>query len=226
MHAQAVELLKLLRDRAGTEQVKSYLDSLASDSQESIRLMAAETILHLGSRSFSHFLNATERYLDTIRSLTPDPPSRRILLDAVSSYWRRSSQMRLVTVDKYIQYGILEGVDIVDWVFADEGGLRRGSEGGEGGDGWTDGDSWEMLSMCLDKHVGRVVGVRNRIKAVDKEDESARARRAAEKLESGEGVGESEDVEPEGGSLTVGRGNKRLMKLVHRGQARAIERGP
>lgn len=158
------------------------------------RQMASETLLQLGSRSFSHFLNATERYLEVLRYLTPDPPSRRNLLDGVSSYWRQSSQMRLVTVDKYLQYGVLEGLDVVDWVFSEQ----TGGSGGDDGDGWTDGDNWEMLRMCLEKHVGKVVGVRRRVRMVEKQDEAARARRAAEKLESGEGVGEDGDVEPEG----------------------------
>jgi nuclear cap-binding protein subunit 1 len=157
-----------------------------------IRLMACETILQLGSRSFSHFLNATERYIDVLRYLTPDPVARRILLDAVQNFWRHSSQQRLITVDKYIQYGILEGLDIVDWAFAEDSGVVSGEEG----DGWTDGDRWEILRMCLDKHVGRVSAVRKRVRAVEREDEAARARRAAERLERGEGVGEGE--EPEG----------------------------
>jgi nuclear cap-binding protein subunit 1 len=158
-----------------------------------IRLMAFETLLQLGSRSFSHFLNATERYLDVLRFLTPDPTARRILLDAVQNYWRFSPQQRLITIDKYIQYGVLEGLDVVDWAFSEDSGAAIGEEG----DGWTDGDRWEVLKMCLDKHVGRVNAVRKRVRAVEREDEAARARRAAERLERGEGVGE-EDVETEG----------------------------
>ena len=102
-------------------------------------------------------------------------------------------------MDKYIQYGILEGLDVVEWVFS------KGSigESGDGGDGWTDGEKWEVLRMCLEKHVGRVMGMRRRVRAVDREDEAARAKRAAEKLESGEGVGEDEDVEPEGECLDL-----------------------
>ena len=152
-------------------------------------LMATETLLHLGSRSFSHFLNATERYLDLLRSITPDPESRQAILEAVANYWQRSSQLRLVTLDKYLQYGVLEGLDVVEWVFSAE------TQPGEEADGWTDGHQWEILRMVLDKHVGRVNAVKRRVKAVEKEDENARARKAAEKLEQGEGVGEDENVE-------------------------------
>ncbi|ORX39663.1 MIF4G like-domain-containing protein [Kockovaella imperatae] len=196
MHSEASTLLEMYRQKASPQDVRDHLGSITSASPESIRIMAAETLLHLGSRSFSHFLNATERYLDTLRYLTPDQSARRTLLEAVASFWRRSSQMRLITVDKYLQYGILEGLDVVEWVFSREAG-GGGGESGEGGDGWTDGEKWEILRMCLEKHVGRVMAIKRRVRMVDKEDEAARAKRAAEKLDRGEGVGENEDVEPE-----------------------------
>ena len=189
-------MLKLFRQKAPASAIRAHLEAQADGSSvlSSTRQMTSETLLHLGSRSFSHFLNATERYLDVLRFLTPDPASRRTLLEGVDQYWRQSSQMRLVTVDKYLQYGVLEGLDVVEWVFAEE----TGGGGGDDGDGWTDGDKWEMLRMCLDKQAGKVAGVRKRLRAVEKADEAARARRAAERLERGEGVGEDEDVEPDG----------------------------
>jgi nuclear cap-binding protein subunit 1 len=151
--------------------------------------MVTETLLQLGSRSFSHFLNATERYSDLLRFLTPDPSSRQLVLSAIGSFWRHSSQMRLIAIDKYIQYGVLEGLDVVEWTFA---GSEERLGGAETADGWTDGWKWEILRMCLDKHVGRVVAVRRKVRMVERADETARARRAAERLESGEGVGEGE----------------------------------
>lgn len=198
LHVEAEHLLRLLKQKVAPNEVKDYLDSIpgarleSGDISPKVLLMAAETILHLGSRSFSHFLNATERYLDVLRHLSPDFASRRVLLDAVQSFWRNSSQQRLITVDKYLQYGILEPLDVVDWIFSDES-----TNSTDKGDGWTDGDKWEMLRMTLDKVVGRVVAVRRRLRAVDKADEVARARRAAERLERGEGVGDDEGDEDE-----------------------------
>lgn len=198
-----MELLKLYRQKTSAADIITHLETLPNARSgpdepisDSFRVMASETLLHLGSRSFSHFLNATERYLDILRHLTPDMSSRRILLDGVGSYWKQSSQMRLVVVDKYLQYGVLEGIDVVDWIFQDDGvGSLGGNSGGGEGDGWTDGENWELLRMTLDKVVGRVAGVKRRLRAVEREDEEVRARRAAERLESGEGIGEDEDVD-------------------------------
>lgn len=205
-HAEAVELLKMYRQKVPANEVKAHLMTLPNTTAgpgepipKSVAMLATETLLHLGSRSFSHFLNATERYLDLLRSLTPDPASRQTVLEAIGSYWRRSGQMRLTTIDKYIQYGVLEGMDIVDWVFQDD------SKPGEEADGWTDGFKWEVLRMTLDKHVGRVGAVKRRVRDVEREDEVAKARRAAERIERGEGLGEDENVETAGESPTSKR---------------------
>ncbi|WVW83418.1 hypothetical protein I302_105438 [Kwoniella bestiolae CBS 10118] len=202
LHAEAKELLHLFRTKTSPSDVRSYLESLPGSISgepisEDIRKMVFETLLHLGSRSFSHFLNATERYLDLLRYLTSESSSRRVLLDSVWTYWKYSHQQKLITVDKYLQYGILEGLDIVNFLFS-----SSSSEGEE--EGWTDGWEWEILKMTIEKHVGRVQSIRNRMKLIEREDEMARARRAAEVLERGGGVGEGgeedleEDVRPEG----------------------------
>lgn len=180
--------------------------------------MAIETILQLGSRSFSHFLNATERYLDLLRFLTPDPASRQLLLSGVSSYWKSSQQMQLITIDKYVQYGVLEGLDIVDWVFSEGEGTGGGADEA---DGWTDGHKWEILRMCLDKHSGRVAAVRRRLKAVERADEAARARRAADVLEKGGDVGE-EDIEVEG-KLTGPMSTKAEQQILNQKDQMKLE---
>lgn len=201
LHQEAVGLLSLLRKKGTTTDIQAYLATLPNITSgpdeplpATVRVMAIETILHLGSRSFSHFLNATERYLDILRSLTPDPASRQLLLQGISSYWRTSQQQQLITIDKYVQYGILEGLDVVDWIFSEN---EVSGGGADDADGWTDGNKWEILRMCLDKHSGRVAAVKKRLRAVERADESARARRAADLLEKGGDVGD-EDIEAEG----------------------------
>lgn len=201
LHQEAVGLLSLLRKKGTTADVQAHLATLPNITSgpdealpANVRVMSIETILHLGSRSFSHFLNATERYLEVLRFLTPDPASRQLLLQGVSSYWRTSQQQQLITIDKYIQYGILEGLDVVDWVFSES---EVAGGGADDADGWTDGNKWEVLRMCLDKHSGRVAAVKRRLRAVERADEAARARRAADVLEKGGDVGD-EDIEVEG----------------------------
>jgi nuclear cap-binding protein subunit 1 len=200
LHTEAAELAGMMRHKVTAGETLDFLDKVPgarADGGETLSvpvlMMAVETVQHLGSRSFSHFLNATERYLDVLRHISPDGASRRVLLDAIKSFWRRSSQMRLLTIDKYLQYGILEPIDVVEWLFTDE---RTFSSSDAAGDGWTDCDNWDLLRMTLDKVVGRVVAVRRRLRAVDKADEVARARRAAERLDRGD-MPDDEDLDVE-----------------------------
>jgi hypothetical protein len=117
--------------------------------------------------------------------------------------------MQLITIDKYVQYGVLEGLDIVDWVFSEGEGTGAGADEA---DGWTDGHKWEILRMCLDKHSGRVASVKRRLRAVERADEAARARRAADVLEKGGDVGE-EDIEVEG-KLVCPECRQKLIKQM------------
>lgn len=201
LHHEAVDLLKRMKQKAPSHEVKRYINELPGAMTENDTLsapivqMVGEAVLKLGDRSFSHFLNATERYLDVLRYATSDHASRRVLLDAIQSFWSRSCQQRLITVDKYLQYSILEPLDVVDWVFAEDVGSSPDAP-----DGWTDVYKWELLRMTLDKVVGRVVRERRLLRSVDKADEVARARRAAERLERGDAVGmedEDDDGPPE-----------------------------
>lgn len=200
-HNEAVELLTLMKQKAPAVEVKNwvhdrpggYVDDDETELADMLVEMVAETVLKLGDRSFSHFLNATERYLEVLRFISSHPTGKTAVLNAIQSFWRRSTQMRLVTVDKYLQYQVLEPLDVVEWVFAKDAASNAP-------DGWTDVYTWELLRMTLDKVVGRVVKERRRLRSVDKADEVARARRAAERLERGEGVGmddEDEDGPPE-----------------------------
>ncbi|WRT66889.1 uncharacterized protein IL334_003852 [Kwoniella shivajii] len=209
LHSEATEILGLFRSKTSTTDVQAHLEQLPNSKSgpseplyPNIRKMVFETILHLGSRSFSHFLNATERYLETLRYLTSDQSSRRILLEGVWSYWKYSTQLRLVTIDKYLQYGILEGLDVIEFLFDDDDVEDQVEES----DGWTDGWKWEILKMTIEKHVGRTEAIKKRLRLIEKEDEMARARRAAELLEKGGDVGAEngeeenivEDPRPEG----------------------------
>lgn len=221
MHSEAMELLRLFRAKSSVVQVRSHIELLPGGAgpgepvSEDVRRMVVAAVLHLGSRSFSHFLNATERYLDILRYVTPDPAGRQVLLAVVYDYWRYSAQQRLVTVDKYVQYGILEGLDVVNWIFTS----AESEMGGEEGDGWTDMENWEVLQMCLDKHVGRVEGLKRRLRQVEREDEAAKARKAADLLAKGETVGEV----PEDGALPCSAAEECELTPTRRRSARSFQ---
>lgn len=134
------------------------------------RSIALQTLLFIGARSFSHFLNATERYLVLLRGIATNETERMDVLRTVSSFWRESGQMRIIISDKLMQYGIVGGEDVVNWVFSDPD---------EAGEEWMAGQKWDLLRMGVDKVNGRVVGVRRRIVTLEAEEEERKGGRRA-----------------------------------------------
>ena len=94
-YAAASAFLRLIRAKAPISEAEDELASFqkaleserglsAAEADKVKRDLAVQTVLNVGSRSFSHFLNALERYLTLLRALTssaPGPPhDRRRLL--------------------------------------------------------------------------------------------------------------------------------------------------
>jgi nuclear cap-binding protein subunit 1 len=146
-----------------------------------IRAIAIQSLLHIGSRSFSHFLNAVERYLPLLRNLaaggistsaTGGSPSLEARMDILSgsySFWKRNRQMVNIVFDKMMQYQIVDPTDVVAWTFASGLGNGRGSLK-------VDFTQWDLLKAALDKANGRVMIARKRVIALRKEEDDNRAR--------------------------------------------------
>lgn len=146
-----------------------------------IRAIAMQSLLHIGSRSFSHFLNAVERYLPLLRNLaaggistsstggSPSIEARMDILSASYSFWKRNRQMVNIVFDKMMQYQIVDPTDVVAWTFA--AGLGNGA-----GSLKIDFAQWDLLKAALDKANGRVMIARKRVIALRKEEDDNRAR--------------------------------------------------
>lgn len=179
MHHDAAEsILNLFRGRAKADDVVAHLDSLKSTLESSeegnfqnvesiIRILTVQSLLHIGSRSFSHLLNALERYLPLLRSIASSAAGKADILTAVATFWKLNQQMIGIVFDKLMQYQIVDPVDVVDWVF----NLTKDSSLGC--------SEWDLLRAALDKANGRVLIARRRVIAVRKEDEETRAREKA-----------------------------------------------
>ena len=183
----AQSVLNLLRGRAKAEDVMSHLEGLkntleTTDSDTNvdsiIRSIAVQSLLHIGSRSFSHFLNAIERYLPLLRNLASGSISttsvssleaRMDILTAVSDFWRRSKHMIVIVFDKLMQYQIVDPTDVVSWAFTQ--GVERIVASTHPS---LNALQWEVIKAALNKANGRVVIARRKVSALRKEaDEKA-----------------------------------------------------
>ncbi|KAH7105316.1 MIF4G like-domain-containing protein [Auriculariales sp. MPI-PUGE-AT-0066] len=175
-HEVAQNILNLLRDRTKAELVIVELDGFRNTLQESgdprpeavVRAATLQALLQVGSRSFSHLLNAIERYLPVLRSLVaPGSEARAEILRATGAFWARSTQMVNIVVDKLMQYQIVEPADVVQFAFSEEqtpqGQIQR----------------WELVKAALDKAHGRLLVAQRKAASLRKDEDDARARKIA-----------------------------------------------
>ena len=199
-HDAAQSVLNLLRGRATPPDVISHLDSLKNslDPLEGpvhqsidtvLRSITIQSLLHIGSRSFSHFLNAIERYLPLLRSLASggvsstgggggNTEAKADILTAVATFWRRNRHMINIVFDKLMQYQIVDPSDVVTWTFANkvtfEGTFASG--GGARASAALGSFEWDLLKGALDKANGRVVIAKKKVQALKKEEDDTRAK--------------------------------------------------
>lgn len=193
-HDAAQAILNLFRGRAKAEDVISHLDALKATLEPSdeghvnvdsvVRSIAIQSLLHIGSRSFSHLLNAIERYLPLLRHLASDGASmtggsgnadaKANILTAAAAFWKNNRQMIGIVFDKLMQYQIVDPTDVVAWTFLNGAVVGHLSELASPMN--LCAFEWDLLKGALDKANGRVMIARRRVTALRKEDDDTRAR--------------------------------------------------
>lgn len=181
-HDAAQTVLNMLRGRSKADEVVAHLqtlkESLSETSEGGVNVdtvvcsIAVQSLLHIGSRSFSHFLNAIERYLPLLRTLASGIEARMDILSAVAAFWKRSRHMTVIVFDKLMQYQIVDPTDVVAWTFS-HGSLSNPPKRA------LDAFQWDILKGALNKANGRVVVARKRVAALRKEDDENAARALA-----------------------------------------------
>ncbi|KAF8075867.1 armadillo-type protein [Lyophyllum atratum] len=188
-HDAAQSVLNLFRGRAKAEDVISNLETLKTTLETSeeghinvdatVRSIAVQSLLHIGSRSFSHLLNAIERYLPLLRSVASENPEAKAgILTSAASFWKNNRQMVGIVFDKLMQYQIVDPNDVVGWTFVNGAGLGQPSE--LTGPLSLNAFEWDLMRGALDKANGRVVIARRKVAALRKEEDDTRARAKAQ----------------------------------------------
>ncbi|KAF5357711.1 hypothetical protein D9758_007514 [Tetrapyrgos nigripes] len=203
-HDAAQSILNLFRGRSKAEDVIAHLETLrntleteASETGQSLstvptlaRTIAIQSLLHIGSRSFSHLLNAIERYLPLLRTIASggtsttstggSPEAKADILNAVSTFWKDNTQMVRIVFDKFMQYQIVDPTDVVSWMFdhiaeVDGHGRERENKAPMS----LNASEWELLRGALNKAIGRVTLSKRKLTVLRKEDDESRARAKA-----------------------------------------------
>jgi nuclear cap-binding protein subunit 1 len=176
-YAVAQEILNWLQGRTDPVEVISGIDSHKErliDAGENeakalstLRQIVIQSLLEIGSRSFSHFLNAVERYIKLIRHISMETDSKPDILGAITQFWRKNPQMMLITLNKFMQYQFTEPSDHISWAFSLSDGMVGEPE-------------WQILKEALDKANGRVFVVQKKVDQLRKEQDDAAALQKAQ----------------------------------------------
>lgn len=80
--------------------------------------VVVQTLLDIGSKSFTHLTTVLERYAQVIAGLCSDEEKQVWLINEVSSFWKNSTQMTALTIDRMMGYRLVSNLAIVAWVFS------------------------------------------------------------------------------------------------------------
>ncbi|KAF8629608.1 hypothetical protein AX15_003350 [Amanita polypyramis BW_CC] len=213
----AQSILGLFRGRAKAEDVIANLETVKNTLENAeeghtnvnsaVRLITMQSLLHIGSRSFSHLLNAIERYLPLLRNLVSGggsnavgggiPEAKADIMTASASFWKHNRQMIDIVFDKLMQYQIVDPTDVVAWIFSQEAGV--GEPRSLWGPSSLSSYEWDLLKAALDKANGRVLIAKRKVVALRKEDDDTRGRAKA----TANAMEVDADAKPEDESPTV-----------------------
>ncbi|CDP13572.1 unnamed protein product [Coffea canephora] len=179
--ALSLELNNLVKGRQTFREIMTWVeDSVIPVHGSDVALrVVIQTLLDIGSKSFTHLITVLERYGQVIGKLCPDQDRQIMLIAEVSSYWKNSSQMTAITIDRMMGYRLLSNLAIVRWVFSSSNV-----------DQFHISDRpWEILRNAVSKTYNRITDLRKEISSIQRsfllaEEAASKARAELETAES------------------------------------------
>ncbi len=107
-----------------------------------------QTLMNLGSKSFSHSFAAIAKFHPTLKALSGSEEAQICVLRGVGDLWRSHHQMMVVLVDKLLKTQVVECAAVANWIFSKEMV-----------DDFTKLYVWEILHLTvrkMNKHVNRL----------------------------------------------------------------------
>lgn len=209
-HGLAQEILNWLQGRTDPAEVikgvethrERLVDAGETDARafSILRQVIIQSLLEIGARSFSHFLNAVERYIKLIRYISAGSEAKPDILESITRFWKKNPQMMLITFDKFLQYQFTDPSDHITWAFTLNGGFIGRFE-------------WDIIKNALNKAIGRVFVIQNKVDQLRKEQDDAAALKKAQEnadMESDANI-DSEGAVPQTAALTSALNSKESL---------------
>ncbi|KAM2057772.1 hypothetical protein ACFX16_030420 [Malus domestica] len=175
LHALSSDLRNMVKARASAREMIVWIEEsvFPVHGMEVTLNVVVQTLLDIGSKSFTHLITVLERYGQVIAKLCADQDKQVMLINEIDSYWRNNSQMTAIAIDRMMGYRILSNLAIVRWVF-----LPANIEQFHISD-----RPWEILRNAVSKTYNRVCDLRKEISSFKKSVVSAEEAAATVKAE-------------------------------------------
>lgn len=154
------EFREMVRGRKTAREITSWVEEniiQIHGSKFAIEVVI-QTLLDIGSKSFTHLITVLERYGQVIAKLCTDQNMQVLLIDEVSSYWKNNTQMTAIAIDRMMGYRIISNLAIVSWVFSFSNIEQF----------HVSDRPWEILRNAINKTYNRIADLRKEIQTLKK----------------------------------------------------------
>ncbi|KAK4763581.1 hypothetical protein SAY87_013019 [Trapa incisa] len=154
-HSLSTELIKLVKARKTSREIISWVEEtvLPAHNLEITLRVVIQTLLDIGSKSFTHLITILERYGQVIAKICPDEDSQVFLIEEICTYWKNNAQMTAMTIDRMMGYRLISNLAIVRWVFSPVNVNQF----------HTSDSPWEILRNAISKTYNRITDLRKEI---------------------------------------------------------------
>ncbi|CAD6203621.1 unnamed protein product [Miscanthus lutarioriparius] len=154
------ELVGLIRGKKTTHDIILWVEEqiIPTNGTEFALDVVSQTLLDMGSKSFTHLITILERYNKIISKLCPNEEMQLLLMNGVSAYWKNSTQMTAIAIDRMMGYRLVSNLAIVKWVFSPANVEQF----------HISDRPWEILRNAVSKTYNRISDLRKEIQSLKK----------------------------------------------------------
>lgn len=121
-HALSAELKNMVKGRAAAREIILWIDEnvFPAHGFEVTLKVVLQTLLDIGSKTFTHLITVLERYGQVIAKMCSDQDKQVMVIAEIGSFWKNNAQMTAIAIDRMMGYRLLSNLSIVRWVFSPE----------------------------------------------------------------------------------------------------------
>jgi nuclear cap-binding protein subunit 1 len=117
-----------------------------------------QCLLLAGSKSYSHFISALERYMKLLNEISQLEDCKNQIIYALFSFWESSAQMLAILMDRLVTYRVIDPTSVINCLFSYDF-LENHEKLG----------LWDILTATLNKMVARTDQMKLDIELVEGE---------------------------------------------------------